>query len=101
MKNFKFKTAVNTRLNFNSYKEFIPSTIAGVNAPPPRDASEYDEAFRTINLSADELLTYSNEFGDHHVEVLAGYTAQEETTKDCQVRGINFLMTWFHIWVQP
>lgn len=90
LKNFKFRSAVNIRLNFNSYKQFIPSTMAEVNAPPPRDASEYDENFRTMNLSADELLTYSNEFGDHHLEVLAGYTAQQETTKGLWGTGNQF-----------
>lgn len=90
LKNFKFRTAVNTRLINNSYKEFIPSTMADVNAPPPRDASEYDENLRTMNLSADELLTYSNEFGDHHFEVLAGYTAQQETIKGLSGTGRQY-----------
>ncbi len=90
LKNFKFKSAVNTRLNFTSYKQFIPSTMAEVNAPPPRDASEYDDAFRTMNLSADQLLTYSNEFGDHRLEALAGYTAQEETTKGLSGTGNQY-----------
>jgi TonB-linked SusC/RagA family outer membrane protein len=89
-KNLKFKTAVNSRLISNSYKEFVPSTMAGVNAPPPRDATEYDENFRTMNLSADELLTYTNNIGDHHVEVLAGYTAQQETTKGLSGSGNQY-----------
>ncbi len=90
LKNFKFKTAVNARLNYNSYKSFVPSTMAGVNAPPPNNASEYDDAFRTMNLSADQLLTYSNEFGPHHFDVLAGYTAQIETVKGLSGSGNQY-----------
>ena len=90
LKNFKFKTAVNVKLNFSSYKQFIPSTMADVNAPPPRDASEYDDAFSTKNLSADQLLTYDNKFGNHRLNVLVGFTAQEETVKGISGSGTQF-----------
>jgi TonB-linked SusC/RagA family outer membrane protein len=82
LRNFKFKTAVNVGLYIGSAKQFVPSTISGENAPAPRDARESDYSSNRMNLSADQLLTYSKEFGDHHLDVLAGYTAQEEITKD-------------------
>ncbi len=90
LKNFKFKSVVNARFINNTYKQFVPSSMAEVNAPPPRDASEYDDAFRSMNLSADQLLTYNNTFGDHRLNVLLGYTAQEEIVKGLSGSGRQF-----------
>lgn len=82
LRNFKFKTAVNVGLYIGSSKQFVPSTISEENAPAPRDASEGDYSSNRMNLSTDQLLTYSKEFGNHHLDLLAGYTAQEEITKN-------------------
>ena len=90
LKNLKFKTSVNAKLNFSSSKQFTPSTMSGQNAPAPRDASEYDDAFRVMNLSADQLLTYDNKFGDHHLNVLLGYTAQQELVTGVSGSGSQF-----------
>ncbi|TKK71042.1 TonB-dependent receptor [Ilyomonas limi] len=90
LRNFKFKTSGNALLNYSNYKQFVPSTIAGVNAPPPRDASEVDQSLYTKNYSTDQLLTYNNSFGDHRLNVLLGYTAQEETTKVLDGSGSQF-----------
>lgn len=90
LQHFKFKVAGNARLKTESYKEFIPSTIAGINAPPPRNASELDSATRTMNLSTDQLLTYANDFGQHHLDAMVGFTAQEETVKRLTGTGNQF-----------
>lgn len=91
LKDLKFKSSVNVRLSNNAYKEYIPSDIAGQNAPPPRPATEYDESFRTRNLSADQLLTYSPKIGDdHNLDVLVGYTAQNELVKGLSGSGNDF-----------
>jgi len=90
LRNFKFKTAVNAGLYIGSAKQFVPSTISGENARAPRDAYESDSYSNTMNLSADELLTYNKELGDHHFDVLVGYTAQEETTKGLSGTGNQY-----------
>ena len=90
LRNFKFKTSASALLNYVSYKQFVPSTVAGENAPPPRDASETDQALNTRNYSTDQLLTYNNNFGLHRINVLVGYTAQEETTKSLNGNGSQF-----------
>ncbi|MEP7143466.1 MAG: TonB-dependent receptor [Ferruginibacter sp.] len=90
LRNFKFKTAVNAGLYIGTSKQFVPSFISGENAPAPRDASESDYSANTMNLSADQLLTYNKEFGDHHLDLLAGYTAQKETTKDLSGSGNQY-----------
>ena len=90
LKNFKFKTAANAFISYYNYKQFVPSTIAGTNAPPPRDASEFDQAINTINYSLDQLLTYEKNFGNHRVNALLGYTAQEEISKNLTGSGSQF-----------
>jgi len=87
---FKFKTAVNAGLYVGTSKQFVPSDISGQNAPAPRDAYENDNSSNTINLSADQLLTYSKELGKHHLDLLAGFTAQNETTKGLSGSGNQF-----------
>jgi len=91
LKDFKFRSSVNVKLTTNSYKEFIPSSIAGENAPPPRQATEFDDSFRTRNLSADQLLTYSPDLGDkHQIEAMVGYTAQQELVKGLSGTGTDY-----------
>lgn len=90
LKNLKFRSAVNAKLNFNTYKEFVPSTIgaavgSGMAGAPPRLATGFDGTEELHNLSADQLLTYAPDLGgDHQLDVLLGFTAQEE-----KVRGIS------------
>lgn len=38
----------------------------------------------------DNLLTYSNTFGNHDVNVLAGYTVQQRRVEDAQVTGVGY-----------
>jgi TonB-linked SusC/RagA family outer membrane protein len=90
LRNFKFKSAASALLNYATYKQFIPSTMAGVNAPPPRDAFESDTTANVRNYSVDQLLTYSNNFGEHRINVLVGYTAQNELTKGLKATGSQY-----------
>ncbi len=90
LKNFKFKSYLGGLLNYNSYKQFVPSYIPGENAPPPRDASETDQQINTRNYSADQLLTYNNTFGDHRINVLVGYTAQDEKITTLNAGGTQY-----------
>ena len=90
LKNFKFKPTVNAGIYNSAYKQFVPSTISGENAPAPRDAYEDDYYDSRINISTDQLLTYNKEIGDHHFDVLAGFTAQQETQKNLSGSGDQF-----------
>lgn len=97
LKDFKLRSSVNVKLSSSGYKEFIPSTIAGTNAPPPRQATQYDDAYRTRNLSADQLLTYSPYLGDQHqIEAMVGYTAQQELTKGLSGSGTDYPDDFVH-----
>ncbi|WP_460670417.1 SusC/RagA family TonB-linked outer membrane protein [Larkinella ripae] len=96
LKNFKFRTSANIKLNNNTYKEFIPSTIglpvaSGTAGAPPRIATASDNTEELVNYSLDQLLTYSPKIGtDHSVEALVGYTAQQERIRGFTGSGNTF-----------
>jgi len=96
LKDLKFRTSINARLNYNRYKEFIPSTIgaavaAGTTGAPPRIASAGESTDQLINYSADQLLTYAPYTGENHkMDFLAGFTAQEENVKSVSGSGNTF-----------
>lgn len=90
LKGLKFKSVVNVKLNSQAYKQFTPSTVSGVNAPAPRNASLSEFTLNTTNYSTDQLLTYSSAFGDHSVNVMAGFNAQEENSKNLSGSGNTF-----------
>ena len=96
LKGLKFRSSINGRLNYNTYKEFIPSTIgapvaSGTSGAPPRIASGGENTAQLINYSADQLLTYAPEISENHkMDFLAGFTAQEETVKTIFGTGNTF-----------
>lgn len=92
LKNFKFKSVVNATIFGTEQKEFRPSTLAGTgyNQPPPTEASLMQRTLSTMNISADQLLSYSRRFENHQLDVLLGFTAQEENTKTLQGNGSGF-----------
>jgi TonB-linked SusC/RagA family outer membrane protein len=92
LKNFKFKSVVNATIFGTEQKEFRPSTLAGTgyNQPPPTEASLMQRTLSTMNISADQLLSYSRRFDNHQLDVLLGFTAQEENTKTLQGNGSGF-----------
>lgn len=92
LKNFKFRTVVNATIFGTQQKEFRPSTLAGsgFNQPPPREATLLERTLETMNISADQLLSYSKRIQNHQIDALLGFTAQEETTKFLQGNGNGF-----------
>lgn len=95
-KGLKFRTSVNAKINYNKYKEYVPSTIGlaiatGTNGAPPRLASERDDVEELRNYTADQLLTYNVNFGEnHHLDAMVGYTAQQEIVKGLYGSGNTF-----------
>ncbi|MBX2924495.1 MAG: TonB-dependent receptor [Chitinophagaceae bacterium] len=87
LKNLKFRSSVNIRLNYNTYREYKPSTIGrglatGTTGAPPQIATASESNERLLNYSTDQLLTYTPNIGDDHkLDLLAGFTAQEEAVR--------------------
>lgn len=93
LKNFQFKSLVNVSLIGSRENRFRPSTLAsnGFNSPPPRNAELNERYVEEVNWSTDQLLSYSKEFkGNHAVDILLGYTAQEATLRDIDGEGQKF-----------
>nr|WP_295933789.1 TonB-dependent receptor [uncultured Dyadobacter sp.] len=92
----KFRSSLNAKINYNTYKEYVPSTIGlpvatGTNGAPPRIATERDDSEELRNYAADQLLTYNRQFGEnHHFDAMLGYTAQQETVKGLYGSGNTF-----------
>jgi TonB-linked SusC/RagA family outer membrane protein len=92
LKDFKFRTVVNANLTGSQQKEFRPSTLAGggFNQPPPREASLFERTIETLNISADQLLSYSKTIQKHRIDALLGFSAQKENTSFLQGNGNEF-----------
>ncbi|RAK02957.1 TonB-linked SusC/RagA family outer membrane protein [Larkinella arboricola] len=96
LKDFKFRTSANIKLNNNTYKEFVPSTIGlsvanGTAGAPPRIATQTDNTEELTNYALDQLLTYTPRLGTGHtMEALVGYTAQKERLRGITGSGNTF-----------
>ena len=88
----KFRSSVNAKLNFNNYREFIPSSIGtALNGFPPRIATGGETTDQLYNLSTDQLLTYAPTLGpNHQLDVLVGFNAQQEVVKGVSGSGNTF-----------
>lgn len=92
LKNFKFRSVVNATILGTDRQEFRPSTLAGggFNQPPPREATLVQRTQETLNIGADQLLTYSKIINKHRFDGLLGFSAQEETNNFVQGNGNGF-----------
>ena len=96
LKNLKFRTSVNAKINFNAYKEYVPSTIglsvaSGTAGAPPRIATARDINEQLRNYSFDQLLTYTPKIGaNHSMDFLLGVTSQKETVYGVDGSGNTF-----------
>lgn len=95
-KGLKFRSSVNAKINYNTYKEYVPSTIGlpvqtGTNGAPPRIATERDDSEELKNYAADQVLTYTPTLGTNHaLEATVGYSAQQEVVKGLYGSGNTF-----------
>lgn len=91
LRHLRFKTSINLELQSSTMNTFTPSTAGGsiFEAPPVKASGQYDTDQYQSWLN-ENVLTYSNDFGKHNLEALAGYTIQEYTAQSGQLRGANF-----------
>ncbi|MEQ6119604.1 TonB-dependent receptor [Reichenbachiella sp. MALMAid0571] len=92
LKDFKFRTSVNTSITNFKRNEFRPSTLAGTgfDQAPPRNATLAESYTNWINVSADQLLSYSKSIENHQFDVMLGYTSQEQTDRSLSGTGNTF-----------
>ncbi len=78
--NLVARTSLNTIWSTSKFTSFTPSTVGGSNRPPVAGtgASSNSRA-ETFNWLIENTLTYNKAFGNHRINVLAGYTTQKNT----------------------
>lgn len=91
--NFTAKVNVGVQTYNEKYEYYYPTNLSsGVNPPgsPQAIAAANASALTLNNLDqlAEYTLDYKKQFGQHHIDVIAGYTAQE-TTGDVLSVGAN------------
>jgi TonB-dependent starch-binding outer membrane protein SusC len=92
LKDFKFRTSFNANIGSSQRKDFRPSTLAGAgfNNPPPQPAQLWEWHDKSINIAADQLLSYSKNINNHQVDGMLGFSAQEDTWKQLYGYGLEF-----------
>jgi TonB-dependent SusC/RagA subfamily outer membrane receptor len=88
-KDFTLRSSVGSNLTFNKRNRYVgnlnPGTITGGTG------GDADVSFgRTTGFLNENTITYSKEFGDHSIKVLAGYTMQKDTYTDVSGGGAGY-----------
>ncbi len=88
-KDFTVRSSVGTNLTFNKRNQYVgnlsPQTIAGGTG------GDADVSFgRTTGFLNENTITYTKDFGDHSLKVLAGYTMQKDTYTDVNAGGAGY-----------
>ncbi|MGK6350909.1 SusC/RagA family TonB-linked outer membrane protein [Parapedobacter sp. DT-150] len=99
LKDFRFKSTFGAELEDWRNRSWRPSTATGdVFAPPPTPGAAGYNSTSDISWVWENNLTYQKTFAeDHHVEVLAGYSAQRFRREFNAAGGSNFsddLIPW-------
>lgn len=85
------KSTFNVDLGNSAYKNFNPSTASTVFASlPPIVASAVNLDTKFLSWLNENTATYAKSFGDHNVEILAGYTNQNYRSDISQIRATGF-----------
>lgn len=85
------KSTFNVDLGSNAFKNFNPSTASTVFASlPPVVASAVNLDTKFMSWLNENTATYTKDFGNHNVEILAGYTNQNYRADISQIRATGF-----------
>ncbi len=92
---FNFKANLGTETYTEKYDYYYPTTLSsGVFAPgSPQSilaANATASSLTTLDRLAEFTLNYNKQFGKHHIDALAGYTAQRTTSDFISVRANGF-----------
>lgn len=85
----KFKTMLGgdyTATNINNYS---PSTVGAYRTAAPKPAVATQTNAYIWNYISENTLTYSKEFGNHDINLLAGYSFQKENADSTILNGTN------------
>ncbi|WP_159466782.1 TonB-dependent receptor [Dyadobacter sp. 3J3] len=83
----KFKTLWGADYRTNYFSYFNPSDVGAYRTPAPKPAEASETNGSAINYLIENTLTYSKAFGEHDINVLAGYSFQKQTNSNTAVTG--------------
>lgn len=84
----KAKTSFNVNKDNTTLRTFNPSYTQG--SPPPQLATGRYEASHFVTWMSENTLTYNKNFGNHHIDLLAGFTAQKFYSENSFIDGREF-----------
>ncbi len=90
IKGLLLKSAYNIDLGHYSHEYFRQSTISSIYSPPPRATEGYYRTYRGLGWQFENTATYDNQFGDHSLTVLAGYTREHHNGYSSYINGDQF-----------
>jgi len=86
-----FKSTFNVDLDYQSQKDFTPSTLGSTNNPPPHiPAGAYGES-HYLNWANENSLTYKKEFdGGHSLTLLGVFSEQKQSSNSAAFNGSEY-----------
>jgi TonB-linked SusC/RagA family outer membrane protein len=86
----KYRLAVATDINTFRRDYYRPSTLPTQGAVGPSVSTGFSNTDQFANWLVEHTLTYSKQFGQHKLDLLAGFTAQKENQDRNTLTAINF-----------
>jgi TonB-linked SusC/RagA family outer membrane protein len=88
LKGLSFKTSLNGDFGNTSFFNFKPTTAAEALFGPPLPAisTSFSNQTRYFSWLNENLITYTTSFGEHKVDLLGGFTAQQYRMNFSQIR---------------
>ncbi|WP_072038991.1 SusC/RagA family TonB-linked outer membrane protein [Flavihumibacter solisilvae] len=95
LKGLVFKANLGVQTYNEKYEYYIPTSLSSGNNPPGSPQAQAAaranaQSYSLVDRLAEYTLNYRNSFGDHNIDVLAGYTAQETETDRIYVTASGF-----------
>ncbi|PSK89524.1 SusC/RagA family TonB-linked outer membrane protein [Taibaiella chishuiensis] len=84
-----FKTLLGGDFQSNYINYYSPSTVGAYRTAAPKPAVASETNGYVWNYISENTLTYDKRFGDHDINVLAGYSFQKENGNSTLVNGTN------------
>lgn len=81
------RTSFNVDFRTGERNQFQPSTIGGINSPPPDIPVGSFGTSGYLNWLSETTLNWQSELGPGNIDALAGFTAQQQTTGSSNFSG--------------
>ncbi|MDR6197678.1 TonB-dependent receptor [Siphonobacter sp. SORGH_AS_0500] len=89
LKGLTFKTLLGGDIQSNFFDFYNPSDVGGYRTPAPKPAVAIENREFVYNYLTENTLTYANQFGQHSLDLLVGYSFQKENGSATSVTGSN------------